>query len=691
MKNFLKKFSLFEVLLVTVILGIHLYASLADTYAFPNAWFKRDDAYYYYKVAQNISEGHGSTFDGINLTNGYHPLWMMVCIPIFALARFDLILPLRVLLMVIAVFHAGTAVLLYRLVKNQFSQAVGILAASYWAFDYYIHETVYRMGLETPLAVFAVAYLIYRSSQFEGTWRKNGVTPKEVAGLGLVAALVMFSRLDLIFLAVLFGFWVILRGKPIRHLLLLDVVVIFVSMTSAVILRTDFNAYNYIYASSAIEVVLLGLVVKPILLYFLGAYQHPRTLPLWKTLRQIIFALAGSAVIVFVIYFLLVQIGFGKVFPRTAFLLDFGISLVLIFAVRLAAYWFGSQTPATAETPISELKSNWKQWLTEGAIYYGIVGGLLAAYMLFNKIMFGTSSPVSGQVKRWWGSIPDIIYERPPTDWFSFFGIGAKQYSTLPYSLSETIWILSDKLRPILPGSDKVIDRYFLTMFIITLAALVLIFIYRRTSLQAATKLGLLPLAAGSLVHILSYTATAYGGAKEWYWISQNLLLVFVGSFLLQTLVRPLQKIKYIRYALLAGAVITSVVMADNLRTGVYQIMRHGRYEADAPYMDVLVFLEENTPPGSIIGMTGGGNNGYFIKDRTVVNMDGLINSPEYFQALKDGEAADFLTEQGMTIVFLNPRLLTYPPYFGQFEAYLFRFNNYGGKDLLYLLPEPKY
>lgn len=690
MKNFLKKFSLFEVLLVAVILGIHLYASLADVYAFPNAWFKRDDAYYYYKVAQNISEGNGSTFDGINLTNGYHPLWMLVCIPIFALARFDLILPLRVLLMVIAVFHAGTAVLLYRLIKNQFSQAVGILAASFWAFDYYIHETVYRMGLETPLAVFAVAYLIYRASQFEGTWRKNGVTPKEVAGLGLVAALVMFSRLDLIFLAVLFGFWMILRGKPIRHLLLLDVAVIFVSMTSAVILRTDFNAYNYIYASSAIEVVLLGLIVKPVLLYFLGAYQHPRALPLWKTLRQITLALAGSAVIIFVIYFLLVQIGFGKVFPRSAFLLDFGISLILIFAVRLTAYWLSSQTPSPTESPISEFKSNWKQWLTEGAIYYGIVGGLLAVYMLFNKIMFGTSSPVSGQVKRWWGSIPDIIYERPPTNWFSFFGIGAKQYSTLPYSLSETIWILSDKIRPILPGSDKVIDRYFLTMFIITLAALALILINRRTSLQAATKLGLLPLAAGSLVHILSYTATAYGGAKEWYWISQNLLLVFVGGFLLQTLVRPLQKIKYIRYALLAGAVMISVVMANNLRTGVYQIMRHGRYEADSPYMDVLVFLEENTAPGSVIGMTGGGNNGYFIKDRTIVNMDGLINSHEYFQALKAGEAATFLSKQGMTVVFVNPRLLTYPPYFSQFEPYLMRFDSYGGKDLLYLLAEPK-
>jgi hypothetical protein len=691
MKKILKKISLFEVLLVTVILSIHLYASLADTYAFPNAWFKRDDAYYYYKVAQNISEGHGSTFDGINLTNGYHPLWMLVCIPIFALARFDLILPLRVLLVVIAVFHASTSVLIYRLVKKHFSQAVGILAAAYWSFDFYTHETIYQMGLETPLAVFVVVWLLYRLSQFETTWRKNVVTQKELAGLGLLAALVMFSRLDLIFLAVLVGPWLILRGKPIRHLLILDIAVIFVSMTSAVILRTDFNAYNYIYASSAIEVVLLGLVVKPILLYFLGAYQHPRTLPLWKTLRQITFALAGSAVIIFVIYFLLVQIGFGKVFPRTAFLLDFGISLILIFAVRLAAYWFGTQTPSAAEAPLSEFKSNWKQWLTEGAIYYGIVGGLLAAYMLFNKIMFGTSSPVSGQVKRWWGSIPDIIYERPPTDWFSFFGIGLKQFKIFPYPLSELIWSASEWMRPILPGAHMVNQRYYLVLLIIVIFTILLAILNKKISMKAATNLGLLPLAAGSFIHILSYTATAYGGAKEWYWVSENLLLIFTGSFILHVLLQPLQKIKYARIALVTGALIFSGIMANNFGTTIYQIMRQGRFPADAPYMDVLVFLEENTPPGSIIGMTGGGNNGYFIKDRTVVNMDGLINSPEYFQALKDGEAANFLTGQGMTIVFLNPRLLTYPPYFGQFEAYLVKFNSYGGKDLLYLLPEPKY
>jgi hypothetical protein len=40
--------------------------------------FFDDDYFYYLRVARNIAAGHGSTFDGSHLTNGYHPLWMLV-------------------------------------------------------------------------------------------------------------------------------------------------------------------------------------------------------------------------------------------------------------------------------------------------------------------------------------------------------------------------------------------------------------------------------------------------------------------------------------------------------------------------------------------------------------------------------------------------------------------------------------
>jgi hypothetical protein len=104
-----------------------------------------------------------------------------------------------------------------------------------------------------------------------------------------------------------------------------------------------------------------------------------------------------------------------------------------------------------------------------------------------------------------------------------------------------------------------------------------------------------------------------------------------------------------------------------------------------------LPYLEENTPPGSIIGMTGGGNAGYYIHDRTIINLDGLINSYDYFRAFQNKEAPEFLRERGMTIVFANTHLIGLPPYFGQFDPYLESYSVYGGKSLLYLLEKRKY
>jgi hypothetical protein len=46
--------------------------------------------------------------------------------------------------------------------------------------------------------------------------------------------------------------------------------------------------------------------------------------------------------------------------------------------------------------------------------------------------------------------------------------------------------------------------------------------------------------------------------------------------------------------------------------------MHYNRWEATDPSNDLAEFLEEHTEPGSVIGMTGGGNAGYFINDRTV-------------------------------------------------------------------------
>lgn len=38
-----------------------------------------DDAYYYFQIGRELARGHGSTFNGLDHTNGYHPLWQLIC------------------------------------------------------------------------------------------------------------------------------------------------------------------------------------------------------------------------------------------------------------------------------------------------------------------------------------------------------------------------------------------------------------------------------------------------------------------------------------------------------------------------------------------------------------------------------------------------------------------------------------
>jgi len=687
--KFLKRLSLFEVALIVVILSAYFYAALSDAYNFPNTWFTRDDAYYYFKVAQNISEGHGSTFDGINLTNGYHPLWMLVCIPVFSLARFDLILPLRVLLMVTAIFQAASAILIYRLVKQHLSDVVAILAASFWAFNLYIQSTVYKNGLETPVAVFTILLLIQKLSIFEKEWRIKKVTSKQLIEISLLATLAMFGRLDLVFLAILVGAWVIFRGKFIRYLLPLDLVIIFASMTGSAAFRTGISSYNAHYASAAVQVTVLAIVFKIISLYFFGAYQDPRAGSLWKTFRQTLFGITTGSFATASVILLGTQLGVQMNFPRSAFLIDWVINLFSMLVLRFAAYFFSRPKAPSNESPISEFKNNWKNWLTEGFTYYGVLGGFLSLYMLYNKLRFGTTSPVSGQIKRWWGTMPYTVYEEPPANWASFFGIGRGTFNAWDPATDLVSW-LANLLRPFIRGSDYDGERYYMAMLIFVIAGIILVFANKNRAVQAGSKLAFIPLFAGSGIQILSYTATSYGGLKEWYWVGEMILITLAGSFFADLLLRPLLKIKITSLILQAAAVTVSVFLAYNIYDFVTSSMPYGKFDETRRSLDVVEYLEENTPPGSVIGMTGGGNVGYFINGRTIINMDGLINSNEYFEAMQTGEGPQYLGKHGLSIVFANAQMLTIPPFYGQYDQYLQRYNTYGGKGLFYFLKEPK-
>ncbi len=84
----------FEIILVLIVMVVTVSMAVRPPNSVMN-WFVADDVFYYFKTAQNIAAGKGVTFDGISQSNGFHPLWMLICIPVFSLANtVNLILPL---------------------------------------------------------------------------------------------------------------------------------------------------------------------------------------------------------------------------------------------------------------------------------------------------------------------------------------------------------------------------------------------------------------------------------------------------------------------------------------------------------------------------------------------------------------------------------------------------------------------
>src|SRR5262245_47671310 len=57
-----------------------------------------DDAFYSLSVARNLAAGVGPTADGVHETSGFQPLYTLLLVPLYALFRHDLILPIHLAL-----------------------------------------------------------------------------------------------------------------------------------------------------------------------------------------------------------------------------------------------------------------------------------------------------------------------------------------------------------------------------------------------------------------------------------------------------------------------------------------------------------------------------------------------------------------------------------------------------------------
>jgi hypothetical protein len=643
----------FEIWLAILVLITHLYVIFLPPNSLVN-WFHSDDAFYYFKVAQNITEGHGITFDQLGRDSGFHPLWMIVITPIFALARFDLITPLRLVVLLSAILSAGTAILLYRLSKRVLHPYAAAFIAFFWAFHPLIHANVTEMGLESALSAFMVVLLIYRLMQ-----EHKAQAPSRLRWFitGVIGAMTILARLDNVFLVLIAGIWLVFPSSRLRYLMVLDVILIVFGVLAINFLRVGIGPPAIPYMLSSQVMVVVALVVRVPVYYLLGLYSGPNgTKGLTQHLLKAALASVVSTGIIATVMLALQALDLFPGFPRIVIIYEAGYALVAVLITRAAAALLIRKE--TTDEPLQ-----WTSVLTRGIFYFGPIGVFLLVYMGSSYLYFGTFMPVSGQIKRWWGTLY-TIYGHPVrslTEMVGFFNLGPWDLLNQMIRLPA---VLSAQVRLVILG--------------IPAALLLLRSGYRTHFVNALHTLAIFPLFAGGLIQMLAYTGTSYTHMRPWYWVAQFMLISLIFGILLDSFLKWLQQLTFIKNrtgpwnpALLITAALCVVIFialgADVTRRMPAKVPP----EKAEVYLQEARHVEENTEPGARIGFTGGGTTAYFIQGRTIVNLDGLMNTHEYFRQLKQWRAAEYLDKIGLQYVVAREFVITKSEPYTQFEGRL--------------------
>jgi len=207
MRNFvpIQKEGYFLIILIIFSLMIKLFI-LLQPFSIIDGYLS-DDAYYYFVIVRNLIEGHGIIFNENVPTNGFHPLYIFILIPIFASFIIDPILPIYIVLFILILLNIGTGITLYFIGKYAYNVNTGVIASFFWLFNPYIFKTT-LLGLETSISLFFISLFVYYCLKKRD---KNSLNVKELFIFSFLITLIFLSRLDGIFLFISVIFFLFMK------------------------------------------------------------------------------------------------------------------------------------------------------------------------------------------------------------------------------------------------------------------------------------------------------------------------------------------------------------------------------------------------------------------------------------------------------------------------------------------------
>ncbi|MEX1248972.1 MAG: hypothetical protein WEA61_10875 [Anaerolineales bacterium] len=331
-----------------------------------------------------------------------------------------------------------------------------------------------------------------------------------------------------------------------------------------------------------------------------------------------------------------------------------------VFIVGFGGLWLWLRLWQTTKK-----KNAWPWRFNIALALFGPIAIVMLVYLAWNLLAFGTATPVSGQAKLWWGTLRNTVYGFPVNGVVDFAGQFVTDHPELgPWSLATAPlyagaeWLLAAAGQSISVGTRRVV--LLVIGGLLSVLGGALIWAQRIFLASSARGLGLLAFFLGCFAQVVYYKVSGSVAQQPWYWIAEMIFLLILLGLLLEALRRvvvgalPRSESAGAAVALIVVAVLSFIFLAF-----IQSAVRVPGDGSNSYYIHRARWLEANTEEGARVAITGAGNLAYFSRGRIIVNMDGLMNTVDYLEAMKAGAGAEYLADLGVNYIFGNEYILT--------------------------------
>ncbi|MBU5557666.1 MAG: glycosyltransferase family 39 protein [Candidatus Micrarchaeia archaeon] len=203
----MKKSNIILLVILVASLTIGLWMACQDVLMLINK-IVLDDSFYGFSIARSIANGHGVTYNGIDQTNGFQPLWVLMIVPIFMITS-NIYLAVNLVLVLAAIINTLTVLLVYKFAQNVFGEKIALIAIVLYGLNPFVmFQTL--SGIDVVLFTFLVIVTIYFYNKIEHKFDK-----KNLCVLGVLIGMTMLARMDglLLFAAI----WLYMLWKNKKH------------------------------------------------------------------------------------------------------------------------------------------------------------------------------------------------------------------------------------------------------------------------------------------------------------------------------------------------------------------------------------------------------------------------------------------------------------------------------------------